>query len=71
MRVLEEVLNAARGLEELSERGRIVPEFNDPTLREIFVYRYRVLYRISVDNVSIVAFLHGARDFTDWARISD
>ena len=59
LRVLEDALEAARGLGELSERGRVVPEFNDPTLREIFVHRYRLLYRVSVDYVSIVTFLHG------------
>jgi len=25
-------------------RGRIVPELNDPTVREVFVFRYRLLY---------------------------
>jgi plasmid stabilization system protein ParE len=68
LRVLQETLEAAPGLGEFSERGRVVPEFNDPTLREVFVYRYRLLYRVSADYVSIVTFLHGARDFSDWAR---
>jgi len=71
MRVLQEALETASGLGEFSERGRIVPEFMDPSLREVFVYRYRLLYRIFPDHVSIVTFLHGARDFTDWARRND
>ena len=68
LRLLQEALETASGLGEFSERGRIVPEFKDPSLREVFVYRYRLLYRVFADHVSIVTFLHGARDFTDWAR---
>jgi plasmid stabilization system protein ParE len=38
------------------------------TVREIFVYSYRLIYRIDPDTVTIVAFLHGARDFERWNR---
>lgn len=64
--VLEQVLAAARSLESLAERGRVVPELEDSTVREVFVYRYRLMYRITDDSVSIVAFIHGARDFERW-----
>ena len=36
--VLEEMLGAAEGLASLSERGRIVPEIDDPSIREVFVH---------------------------------
>jgi plasmid stabilization system protein ParE len=65
-RVLEQVLAAARSLATLSERGRIVPERADPSIREIFVYRYRLMYRVSTNSVAILAFIHGARDFERW-----
>ncbi len=57
------VLDTAQSLSFLSERGRIVPEFQQPELREIFVYSYRLLYHVTQAEVHIVAFLHGARDF--------
>ena len=41
LRVLQVALDTASGLGEFSERGRVVPEFTDSTLREVFVYRYR------------------------------
>lgn len=44
------------------ERGRIVPEFNDPDRRELFVGNYRLLDRIDSDTVYVIAFVHGARD---------
>ncbi len=68
LQVLERALEAAAGLATLPERRRIVPELADPTIREVFVYRYRLLYRIESERVVVVAFLHGARDFTKWRQ---
>jgi plasmid stabilization system protein ParE len=69
--VLEAALEAASSLARLAERGRVVPELNDPVLREIFVFRYRLMYRVEPDRVVVVAFLHGARDFASWRRGQD
>ncbi len=68
LRVLEQALAAADSLATLSERGRVVPEYDDPQLREIFVFRYRLLYELHPDLVRIVAFLHGAQDFVSLER---
>jgi toxin ParE1/3/4 len=65
-RVLEQALAAARSLETLAGRGRVVPERADPQVREVFVYRYRLMYRVTRDTVEILAFIHGARDFERW-----
>jgi plasmid stabilization system protein ParE len=51
-----------------AHRGRIVPEFNHPSKRELFVFRYRLIYAVSPDRVTIEAFLHGARDFARWRQ---
>jgi plasmid stabilization system protein ParE len=69
-RVLEQALAAARSLETLAERGRVVPEISAPSIREVFVYRYRLMYRVANDSVQILAFIHGARDFDRWYRDS-
>jgi hypothetical protein len=55
-------------LETLAERGRIVPELADAHVRELLVFKYRLLYRVSEDAVTIVAFLRGVRDFTTWRK---
>jgi toxin ParE1/3/4 len=67
-RVLVAALNMAAGLETLAERGRIVPEFADASIRELLVFEYRLLYRVSADRVTILAFLRGVRDFATWRR---
>ncbi|PKL57426.1 MAG: type II toxin-antitoxin system mRNA interferase toxin, RelE/StbE family [Methanomicrobiales archaeon HGW-Methanomicrobiales-5] len=63
-------LQAGRFLSELAERGRMVPEFMDEKIREIFVYGYRLIYRIESDRISILGLIHGRRDFqTAWTEM--
>ena len=48
-------------LKDFSELGRKVPELNDINIREIFVYSYRLIYKINEDTVLFVAVVHGKR----------
>lgn len=45
------------------ELGRIVPEFEDPFIREIIVRSYRVVYRLDDVRhlVEVIRFWHAAR----------
>jgi plasmid stabilization system protein ParE len=63
-RLLIQALDAASSLDLNSERGRIVPELNQPNIRELFVQRYRLLYEVKTAEVQVLAFVHGARDLT-------
>jgi len=62
---VREARDAARTLAYLSERGPVVPEFNDPSVRELFVRSYRLIYQVLEQVVYIIGFIHGARDM--WA----
>ena len=54
---------AASSLSEMPHRGRHVHEYNDPAVREIFVGKsHRLIYRVESHVVSIIAFVHTARD---------
>ena len=56
--------DAARSLQQFPKRGRVVPEENDPSVRELFVFNsYRMLYQVLDDEheVRILAFVHGGR----------
>ena len=68
IRVLTRALDVAASLSTLAERGHVVREIGDPTLRELAVYNYRLLYLVREDRVVIRAFLHGARDFSTWRQ---
>lgn len=67
---LEAALQSAGSLSELSARGRRVPEIDGQDVREIFVFRYRMLYEITSSEVQILAFVHGARDFGRWWNLT-
>jgi len=67
-KVLEVVLAATESLSVFSERGRIVPEIDSRSVREIFVYRLRIMYQVHSKEVRILAVLHGAMDFERWLR---
>ena len=67
-RLLEGILDAARSLETLSERGRIVPELAEPTLRELLMSPYRLIYHVDAEQVTVIALVHEARDFATWQR---
>ena len=46
----------------------IAQDSRQAAIREVFIHRYRLLYRIERDRVVVVAFLHGARDFAKWRQ---
>jgi toxin ParE1/3/4 len=70
-RVLHEVLESAASLSTLGERGMIVPERGDPVIRELLVGSYRLLYRVSSDQIEILALLHQRQDRTRWRRADE
>ena len=41
--------------------ARMMPEFQDPTRRETFVYEYRLMYRVEGDHIRILRVVHGRR----------
>ena len=64
-RLGNQLLDTAFSLATFPERGRVVPEFRRPELREIIFRSYRIIYRIhdADKSVEIVRFWHAARGF--------
>lgn len=60
---VREVREAALSLGEFAERGQVVPEFRDPTVRELLIRPYRLVYEIIGDQVLLVGLIHGARRY--------
>lgn len=58
---VEEIKAAATSLGELAERGQIVPEIGDASIRELLVRPYRLVYQLTERQVKILAIIHGAR----------
>ena len=42
--------------------GQVVNEFSDNDIRERYVQKYRLVYRVKADCIVVVAIIHGARD---------
>jgi toxin ParE1/3/4 len=64
-----EAREASRSLATLAERGRVVPEYGSPNIRELFVHSYRLIYRLEETRVVIAALIHGRRDLVRlWRR---
>ena len=62
-RIAERVIEQADSLATFSERGRMVPEVEDPALRELLIDPFRLMYELSEREVRIVGFLHQRRLF--------
>lgn len=43
------------------ETGRIVPEFKNRYLREIFQSKYRIIYLVTDQNIEILRIIHGSK----------
>ena len=61
---VEETRDAARSLKQFADRGREVPELGDPSIRELFVQSYRLIYHVIPREVRILAVSHQSRDST-------
>ena len=58
-KIIERVEQAAK----FPESGRIVPEFGNPTVRELIVNSYRIAYRVNTDakEIDIARVWHAKR----------
>jgi toxin ParE1/3/4 len=59
--VVEKILNITRNLQNFPLLGRIVPESNEESIRERFVYSYRLIYQVQQETVTIIAVVHEKR----------
>ncbi len=64
----EKIQDTARSLVRFPYRARIVPEFERPEMREVFIYGYRMIFKVSEDRISILSVVHSARDLRHATR---
>ena len=56
-----DVLKAVERIGTFPKSGRMVPEANDPVVREIILGSYRIVYRVKQELVEVLMVYHGAR----------
>ncbi len=59
--VIRKIIQKTRILADFPRIGRIVQEFDDESIREIFAYSYRIIYKVSSEKIVIAAVIHGKR----------
>lgn len=62
LRFVERVFELLERISVFPNAGRIVPEAEDDSIREIFFYSYRIMYRIKDEKILVLTIIHGARD---------
>ena len=62
--VILTIIENINTIEHFPWKGRVVPEILDDNIREIFVYSYRIVYRIS-NSIEVAAIIHAKRDFNN------
>lgn len=55
------IYEAPQSLINLPKLGRVVPEIGDETIRELFVFQYRIIYEIKSNEIHILTVIHGKR----------
>ena len=58
---VERIFQAPERLTEFPKLGRVVPEKNDETIREVLVFQYRIIYEIVASEIHILTVVHGKR----------
>ena len=60
-RLIGEILARVASLAEYPQRGRVVPEFEAPTLREVLLPPFRIVYRLDGHRVRVVRIWRSER----------
>jgi addiction module RelE/StbE family toxin len=58
----DRILDAIDNLVTYPKLGRVVPEYNNESIRELIVGNYRIVYRLRRQRIGIVAIVYGSRD---------
>ena len=59
------IFSAVERLLHFPQSGRIVPERDDPEIREIIVGRFRVVYRFRGSVIEVATIFRGSREFPE------
>lgn len=61
-RFISKIISRVDQLENMPFSGRVVPEKDDPSIRELIEGNYRIFYKINKTNISILRIHNSARE---------
>ncbi len=59
--LMEKFISKIDSLAKYPERGKIVKEISNPLIKEILVYKFRIIYRLYSKTVRIITIHHSSR----------
>jgi toxin ParE1/3/4 len=59
---VQRIVLAAEKLTDFPRLGRVVPEADEETIRELLYQNYRIIYRVKNELIEILTVIHGRRD---------
>ena len=62
LKMINNITDQTRKLENFPEMGKIVSEFNDENIREIYFTPYRIVYFIESSDVTVLTIIHSKQD---------
>jgi plasmid stabilization system protein ParE len=60
-RVIDRITEKANNIAVLPHAAGIVPEYSQPDIREVFLFSYRIIYRLLSEQIDVLAVVHGAK----------
>ena len=63
--MVEQIVLSVEKLLQFPRMGRVVPETQDESIRELLHQNYRIIYRITGERIEILTIIHGSRDLTN------
>jgi toxin ParE1/3/4 len=62
--MVEQMVLSVEKLLGFPRMGRVVPETQDESIRELLHQNYRIIYRIAGERIEILTIIHGSRELT-------
>ena len=59
--IVDEIVAVVEDIPLMPHLGPIVPKYRDPNIRERLCHKYRILYRVGANDITILTVIHGAR----------
>lgn len=60
-RMVDRITSRSQQFAAFPRSGQMVPEYQDPDIREVIEGPYRVIYSVGVECVRVLAVIHGAQ----------
>ncbi|MHB8125264.1 MAG: type II toxin-antitoxin system RelE/ParE family toxin [Desulfitobacteriaceae bacterium] len=59
------IIEMVEKLSSFSNLGRMVPEVDDESIREVVFYNYRIIYKLCDESILVLAIIHASRDLNN------